>query len=149
MTLQKTEQPASRANPGPRGSWRPALLIGIACGLATLVWLLVANRQMITTPIIEDGDYAANSILVDKAEAFRLLVGNYSRVGFNHPGPALLYAQAFGDILVHRALGIAPSSYGGQFAGILALNSVCVGIAGGVIRAVSGRWLAAAALLAV
>ncbi len=130
------------------GRGRP-VLVGAACGLVTLVWLALANRQLIASPIIEDGDFAANSILVDKAEALRLLVGNYSRVGFNHPGPALLYAQAFGDILVHRALGIAPSSYGGQFAGILALNSVCVGIAAGIMRAVSGRWLAAVALLAV
>jgi hypothetical protein len=149
MSVRDAQATVDRKDAGPRSNWRANLLVGAVCGLTTFVWLALANRQIITSPVLEDGDFAANSILVDRAEAFRLLIGNYSRVGFNHPGPALLYAQAFGDIIVHRTLGIAPSSYGGQFAGILALNSVCVGIAGGVIRAVSGRWLAAAALLAV
>lgn len=149
MTVQSAEPTATGAGKEPRHRRRSNVLVGIACGLTTFVWLVLANRQLITSPIIEDGDFAANSILVDKAEAFRLLVGNYSRVGFSHPGPALLYAQAFGDILVHRMLGIAPSSYGGQFAGILALNSVCIGLACGIVRAMSGRWSAAVALLAL
>jgi hypothetical protein len=149
MSVQSAAPATARVEDNRGQGWRPNVLVGIGCGLATFAWLVLANRQLITSPIIEDGDFAANSILVDKAEVFRLLVGNYSRVGFNHPGPALLYAQAFGDILVHRALGIAPSSYGGQFAGILALNSVCIGIASGIVRAVSGRWLAAIALLAL
>ncbi len=140
----------TEAAPVPaRSVWRPALLVGAASGLVVFVWLVLANRQLIASPIIEEGDFAANSILVDRAEQFRLLVGNYSRVGFNHPGPALLYAQAFGDMIVHRWLGLAPSSYSGQFTGILALNSFCIGAAAGLMRAVSGRWTAALALVAL
>src|SRR5664280_1680780 len=140
---------AGRGEVGTRlERWGPPL-IGATSGLAVFVWLVIANRQLIGSVIIEDGDAAANAILVDKAEQFRLLVGNYSRVGFNHPGPAFLYAQAFGDMVFHRLLGVVPSSYNGQFLGILALNSACVGTACGVIRRATGRWTGAVGLLAV
>jgi hypothetical protein len=131
-----------------RAQWSPRVA-GLVCGLAVFGWLVLSNRELLGSLIFDDGDAAANSILVEQAEQFRLLVGNYSRVGFNHPGPAFLYAQGFGDIVFHRLLGIVPGSYNGQFLGILALNSVCVGIACGVLSRVSGRWTSAMALVAV
>lgn len=148
MNVQQADRPSTRPA-SPSAPRRAVVLVGISCGIVTLGWLLAVNWQLITTPIIEDSDFAANSILVERAEEFRLLIGNYSRLGFNHPGPALLYAQAIGSIVVHDWLGLAPSSYGGQFVGIMVLNSVCVGVACGIARAVTGRWAAALGLLAL
>ena len=45
----------------------------------------------------------ANSILIEQARRFTLLVGNYSREKFNHPGPAFLYVQAWGESLFWAA----------------------------------------------
>ena len=63
---------------------------GVACGLLVLVVLVVRNQEVLFHRQWEEGDFALNSILIDRARHFRLLVGNYSRFEFNHPGPALL-----------------------------------------------------------
>ena len=52
--------------------------------------LLVRNAWLFTVPVYEDADMGAYSIQVEQARRFSLLVGNYSRERFNHPGPALL-----------------------------------------------------------
>ncbi|MCC6226233.1 MAG: hypothetical protein IT195_07495 [Microthrixaceae bacterium] len=99
--------------------------------------------------IYEDGDFAANSILIDRALDGRLLVGNYSRVGFHHPGPAILDAQAFGQALFHRILGVVPTPFNGQFLGVLLLNATCIGAAAAIVRRRLGSTAAALALPAV
>src|SRR5580700_5050125 len=53
--------------------------------------LLVRNAFLFSTPLPEDADMGANSILIEQARRFTLLVGHYSREKFNHPGPAFLY----------------------------------------------------------
>ena len=63
------------------------------------VLLCVRNRFLFTTRLYEQGDAGANSILIEQAKHFTLLIGNYSREGFNHPGPAYMYVQAFGEYL--------------------------------------------------
>jgi len=103
--------------------------IGLAGGATLFAILVASNFDLLRTRIFEDGDFAANSILIDKAFTGPLLHGNYSRVGFYHPGPAILDAQALGQLVFHRLLGVVPMPFNGQFLGILALNAVCVGIA--------------------
>src|SRR4051794_20940272 len=79
---------------------RPNFAVAFGAFVLIVVVVIVRNRWILTTGRIEDSDYAANSILIDKARHFKLLVGNYSRVEFNHPGPALLYVQAIGQVLL-------------------------------------------------
>jgi hypothetical protein len=75
--------------------------------------LCVLTRHVIAQSIYESSDFAANSLLIQEAKHFRLLTGNYSRVDFHHPGPALLYILTAGEVLFHDWLAIA-SPIGGQ-----------------------------------
>ena len=73
--------------------------------------------------LFEYGDLAANTLLVLDAKRSVLLTGNYSRVGFNHPGPAFFYVMAAGEYLFHDLLHLTPTPMGGQFLGTAALNA--------------------------
>lgn len=118
---------AEQAHPeGPRVP--RTLLAFVVPALATLAALCLRNRYLFTLNIREDGDFAANSILIQKAAHLRLLVGNYSRVGFNHPGPAFMYVQAVGETLWYHVLHIVASPYDGQLLAVLMLNSALVGL---------------------
>ncbi len=114
----------SRSRPiGPR--W-PVVFGASFVALATL--LLVRNSVLFSLEINDGGDSASNSILALRAKHFDLLVGNYSRVGFHHPGPAFLYVHAFGEWLFHDVLGIVPSPWNGQMVAVLVLNALLVAI---------------------
>src|SRR5688572_15737110 len=85
--------------------------------------LLARNRFLFSTPIHELGDSGANSIIVNQAKHFSLLVGNYSRLGFSHPGPGFIYVQAAGEWLFHDVLALVPTPWNGQLIALYALNS--------------------------
>jgi hypothetical protein len=112
--------------------------------------LLVRNRFLFDTRFYESGDSGANSILIEQAMHFKLLVGNYSREGFNHPGPAYMYVQAFGEWLARDVLRVVPTDRNGQLLAVFGLNSaflaIAVGIGYGWTRSVRG---AAACFVAV
>jgi hypothetical protein len=124
--------PAVVSAPAPT---RPAVFATAFLTLATL--LLVRNRALFSVVINEGGDSGANSILVLRAKDFDQLVGNYSRIGFNHPGPAFLYVQAFGEWLLHDVLGAVPSPWNGQAVALLMLNAALLA----ATLAVLGSWL--------
>jgi hypothetical protein len=88
----------------------------------------------------EQGDAAANSIITEQAKHFTLLVGNYSRLGFSHPGPAFFYCQASGEWLFHDLLGIVPAPWNGQWLALLILNSALVATALVIIGSWSRSW---------
>ena len=98
-------------------------------GLGWFAAVAIANHALLGTKVVEDGDLAANSLLIDRALDGRLLVGNYSLVGFNHPGPGILAMQAAGQAVFQRALDVVSAPYAGQFLGIIALNAICIGVA--------------------
>ena len=91
----------------------------------------------------------ANSILIEQARRFTLLVGHYSREHFNEPGPAFLYVQAWGESLFYDALHVVPTPWNGQLIALYALNALfaasVVAVGYGWTRSVGG----AAATLAV
>lgn len=60
---------------------------------------VLTNTSRIFRAAYETGDEAANALLIERARSARLLVGNYSRFHFNHPGPAFLYVEAIGERL--------------------------------------------------
>ena len=106
-----------------------ALVCFLLVFVALFAVLLVKNRDLFDLRIHEDGDFAANSIIIDDAEHFDLLVGNYSRQGFSHPGPADFYVQAAGEKVLHDWLGIVPEPFNGQAVAMLALNAALIALA--------------------
>lgn len=118
--------------------------------VAVLGTLLVRNAFLFSRPLYEDADMGANSILIEQARRFTLLVGNYSRERFNHPGPALLYVQSWGESLLWSVLHVVPTPWNGQLIAVYALNAFfaasVVAVAYGWTRSVRG---AAAAFAAV
>jgi hypothetical protein len=108
-------------------------LVWVASFLALLAVLVFKNRHLFGQPIYEDGDFAANSILIAQAKNFELLVGNYSRIGFWHPGPIFLYIQAFGEWVFHDVLRVVPTPFNAHMLAILICNSALVSIVVGII----------------
>ncbi|MDN4053444.1 hypothetical protein QPK32_10170 [Massilia sp. YIM B02763] len=106
------------------------LLIGAA--LAAACW------PMIQAAGTEAGDFAANSLLVQDAKRLHLLYGNYSRVGFNHPGPAILYVLAAGELLFHDWLHVVPSPFGGQLLAALLYNAAWMTLVFAIVRRSAG-----------
>jgi len=133
---------------GGRGG-DPALAAGrpgvfVASFLVLAVLLVVRNRALFAVRVDEQGDAAANSILTIQAKHFALLVGNYSRLGFAHPGPAFLYVQAFGEWLFHDVLHAVPSPWNGQALAVLVLNAALVA---GALTVVAGWFRSRTAVL--
>ncbi len=97
-----------------------------------LVLLCVRNRFLFTTRLYEDADMGANSILIEQARHFTLLVGNYSRDHFHHPGPAYMYVQAVGESLFWGWLHLVPTPWNGQLLAAYALNGMFMALVVGV-----------------
>lgn len=95
-----------------------AVYITITC------FLLIANIHTIDAVTYEMADFAANSLLIQDAKSFSLWVGNYSRVGFNHPGPAILYVLALGEIVFHDWLHIVKFPFAGQIIAVAFYNAL-------------------------
>jgi hypothetical protein len=117
------------AGPAARRSW----WVWVVPFTFLFVLLCVRNRFLFTTRLYEQGDAGANSILIEQAKHFTLLVGNYSREGFNHPGPAYMYVQAFGEYLFQDALHVVPTGWNAHMLGVFALDSAFVALAAGVV----------------
>lgn len=94
-----------------------------------LLGILADNRWIFGPAITEDGDFAANSLLVTEAKHLSLVTGNYSKFHFNHPGPFYLYVQAAGEVIFHDLLGITKSPYQAQLLAIIVLNAASYTIA--------------------
>ncbi len=76
--------------------------------------ILLAIRPTLPGEHFEIGDFAANGILIQDAKHLKLLQGNYSRIGVNHPGPAILYVLAAGELVFHDLLRLVASPLAGQ-----------------------------------
>jgi hypothetical protein len=93
---------------------------------ALITGLLVAvNWSFLGSPVYEIADEGANSILVEQARRFHLLIGNYSRTHINHPGPAFMYVRAAGEQAFWAATRWVPSAFTGQMIGVYVLDAVC------------------------
>ncbi|WP_238005290.1 hypothetical protein KZZ52_17270 [Dactylosporangium sp. AC04546] len=134
---------------GSAQAYTPAVFATAFLTLATL--LVLRNRVLFSAVVNEGGDSGANSILVLRAKDFDQLVGNYSRIGFNHPGPAFLYVQAFGEWLLHDLLHLVPSPWNGQAVALLVLNAALLAgtlaVLAGWLRSWAAIGLAGAVLL--
>jgi hypothetical protein len=114
-----------------------------------LAVLVVRSRFLFTGRFYEQGDAGANSILIQQAMHFTLLAGNYSRAGFNHPGPAFLYAQAAGQWLFAGLAHLVPTAWNAHVLAVFTLNSAFVAMVTGVTCGWTRSVRGAAAALAV
>jgi hypothetical protein len=62
--------------------------------LAVLALLAIVEFARQTPPIVTDSDFAVTELYTELATRGRLLIGPYSRFGWNHPGPIYFYLQA-------------------------------------------------------
>lgn len=108
----RVESPAPIRSMGAGFAWGTALAAVVLAGLLAAAWPTVQRAG------IETGDFAANTLLILDAKSFDLLAGNYSRIGFNHPGPALLYVLAAGEAVFHDWLRLVPSPFAGQLVAV-------------------------------
>jgi hypothetical protein len=111
--------------------------------------LTIVNRQVIAEAHFELSDFAANSLLIQDAKSLRLLKGNYSRVGFNHPGPAILYVLAGGEVLFYDWTRIAPSPFAGQLIAVVIYSAFWITLIGRMFHRFSKSFLATGLLLTV
>lgn len=144
--LQEVNRSPRRAGDS-RGSV-PRPLVSVFSFIAVLAVLAARNAFLFSNRYYEVGDEGANSILIEQARQFKLLVGNYSRLGFNHPGPAYLYVQAWGEELCYDLLHVVPTPWNGQLLAVYAQNSVFVALAVAVVYGWARSLPAAAASLA-
>ncbi len=132
---RETAAPAETASPGRAlaavDRLRPWWLVAAATAVL-LVLLCVRNGFLFSTRLYEDADMGANSILIEQARHFTLLVGNYSRDHFHHPGPAYMYVQAAGESLFWAWLHVVPTPWNGQLLAVFALNSMFLAMVAGV-----------------
>jgi hypothetical protein len=126
---------------------RPWRVVAVTAAIM-LVLLCVRNRFLFTARLYEDADMGANSILVEQARHFALLVGNYSRDHFHHPGPGYLYVKAAGESVFWAWLHLVPTAWNGQLLAVYVLNSMFVALIVGVGYAWTGSLRGAAACLA-
>jgi hypothetical protein len=124
------------------------VLVAAASFVVLLAVLVARNAFLFSNSYYEVGDQGANSILIEQARHFNLLVGNYSRLGFNHPGPAYLYVQAWGEALWYDLLHAVPTAWNGQMLAVYALYSVFVALAVAVVHGWTRSVAVAAACLA-
>ncbi len=135
------------ADPADRGR-RPWWVWAIP--FALLFALLCArNWFLFTTRLYEQGDSGADSILIEQAKHFTLLMGSYSREGFNHPGPAYMYVQALGEYLFQDALHVVPTAWNAHVLSVFALDSAFLALAVCVVYGWTRSLAGAAACFAV
>jgi hypothetical protein len=133
---QTTTPPPTAAGPGrrlPPATDRRPWWVWAAPFALVLTVLVVRSRFLFTDRFYEASDAGANSILIQQALHFTLLIGNYSREGFNHPGPAYMYVQAAGQWLFLYALHLVPTAWNAHVLAVFALNSAFVALTTGVV----------------
>ena len=140
--------PAAPASPGRRPWWIWAIPFAL---LFTL--LCARNGFLFTAHLYEQGDAGANSILIEQAKRFTLLIGSYSREGFNHPGPAYMYVQALGEYLFLNVLHVVPTAWNAHMLSVFALYSAFLALAVGIVygwtRSLAGAFACCAVLIAL
>jgi len=138
------------SSPGQTAARRP-WWIWVAPFTLVLAVLVVRSRFLFTASFYEQGDAGANSILIQQAMHGTLLIGNYSREGFNHPGPAYMYVQAAGQWLFLYALHLVPTAWNAHVLAVFVLNSAFVAMVTGMVygwtRSLRGAGVALAVLL--
>lgn len=119
-------------------SRRLSFVLRIALVAVVLAVLVFVNREyFFHGQSYDEGDQAANSLSVLRAERGQELHGQYSRWRFRHPGPAVFYGEAASELVLHRGLHLVPTPYNAQvlFITLLMVSLLAVGLS------VAARWV--------
>jgi len=111
--------------------------------------LVALNWGGIDRPNLEAGDFAANSLQVLQAKNGLIAEGHYSRFGFHHPGPALLYLLAFNEVVFFDVLGLVPSAFSAHLVAVALVNAIGITSVTFLLRRVTRTWVMAFAGSAV
>ena len=101
---------------------KPSLIILLALIVVLCIYYLSLSSIDGNNLSIVAGDSGANAILIKKAKSLELFHGNYSRVGFFHPGPFFFQVQALAELLFANRLNWIEDIYLAQSSGIVILN---------------------------
>ncbi|MFM0499343.1 hypothetical protein [Paraburkholderia caffeinilytica] len=118
-------------------------VVFVVSAICVALFIIVFGQTFSSVQLHESGDFAANSLLVLQAKHFSLLVGNYSRVGFNHPGPAFLYVLAAGEIAFFDLTRWVTSPFSGQIYAVALLSGFWIASIGVLLRRMQGSMPAA------
>ncbi len=92
--------------------------------VAIITALVAINQEyLFHAKTYEFGDMAANSLEVLQAKKFELYYGVYSRWGFHHPGPFLLYLYAWGETIFWEDLHLVPTPLDAQVLVVILITS--------------------------
>jgi len=129
-----------------RFSWKLFLVLtALIAGYA-----IFQGRDFIFGPaVMEAGDFAANALLITDARSFSDIYGNYSRWGFNHPGPFFFYWYALGEFLFFDLFNIVASPHQAHVLAGIFLQSALLSTATSLLSAGTGRKLTAAIFLSI
>lgn len=134
----RTRSANSLGEQGNTAAAESSALAVVVSAVVFFVLVLVLNWQLFTRPIFEYTDFAANAVQIERAKHFRELLGNYSRWGFHHPGPAFFYIFALGEKVLHDWLHLVPAAMNAHIVTMIALNTAflfgAIGIIAGYCR---------------
>lgn len=105
------------------------------------VLVFVGRDAYFGAPMFEVGDYAANALQIERAKHLSELLGNYSRFGFNHPGPAFFYVYALGDLLFRDALHIVAAPLNGYLLTGALMQSAFFAMGLAILAGLARDWL--------
>lgn len=91
-----------------RSFWWSALIIAV---LFSVFFVTKHRADLFGTAIFETGDFAVNALQINRAAECKEIYGNYSRWGFNHPGPAFFYIYAWGEVIFHQLIHFTKSPH--------------------------------------
>jgi hypothetical protein len=132
----------------PPRPWTSVLLPTFLALLALGAIISVNYRFFFTDWILPEGDFAADDILIVDAKHLELFHGNYSRIGFYHPGPFYLEWMAIFEILFIDISNFLASTRAAHVLAIVVLYVVAFGVYFRVWLLWSRRiWIALMALL--
>ncbi|TWU01347.1 hypothetical protein [Neorhodopirellula pilleata] len=97
--------------------------------------VLLQFDLLFSQPQFEFGDFAANSFAIDDAAKLERVLGNYSRFGFSHPGPAFFYIYAGGEKLFYDWLKWCPAEHNAHILTGIILQSLFWAVSVTAIRA--------------
>ena len=136
-----TAEPGKPLSARPLHAW--LLFVAIAVTLIVTTWNVIGAAGY------ELADFAANSLLIQEAKTLSLFRGNYSRVGFNHPGPAILYVLTAGEVLFYDWLHLTRTAMAGQLLAVALYSAMWLTLMYRILVRMTGAATMAVLALAV
>ena len=123
VSAQRRQAVAVVPPEGAEGSWSLRRWFLVTFGVIAAGMIFMGRDYFFGAPLFEYGDTAANSLQIARAIHLQEILGNYSRFGFHHPGPAFFYVYAAGEVLFFNLLHAVPAPHNGHLLAAALLQS--------------------------